>query len=405
MMLPSLAHETWLTDPTLRRIFGALAVGGGEARIAGGAIRNALLGEPVTDIDIATTLTPDRIIAAAKRARIAARPTGIEHGTVTLVSAGRAFEVTSLRVDVETFGRKARVVFTHDWEADARRRDFTMNALYCSLDGEIFDPTMGYRDILRKRVRFVGDPSKRISEDYLRILRFFRFHASYGAGTPNAKGLAACIAFKSRLKHLSGERIRQELFKLLEAKRASETLKLMAAKKLLKVLLPHATDLKAVERMAKIDKVHGLKPDALLRLGLIAKTPMTLRKRLCLTNAEMRRLEAIAEHVAPQPKLRERERRAVLYYLGQEGWHDTVRIAWARSKDTIESTAWSKLLRFAVEWPVPRFPVSGHDLLVRGFRPGPALGNELVRLEDWWIASDFTQGKEELLRKLQRQNG
>lgn len=398
---PSLAGEAWLKDPHLRRVFAAVAAAGGEARVAGGAVRNALLGEPVNEIDIATTLTPERIMSAGKAARLGVHPTGIEHGTVTLVAGGKPFEVTALRVDVETYGRKARVAFTDDWAADARRRDFTMNALYCSVDGKIYDPTKGYADILRKRVKFVGAPSERIKEDHLRILRFFRFHARYGAGAPDGKGLAACIQYKAKLKALSSERIRQELFKLLEAKRASETLKLMAAKNVLKVILPHRRELRALARMAKIDAAQGLKPDAVLRLALLAKDPLALRERLRLTNSEMRRLEALAAHAPPEPKLRERERRAVLYHLGPEAWRDAVRLAWAESKGPLASKDWKKLLGFADAWPLPRFPLTGQDLLTRGFKPGPALGRELARLEDWWIASDFTEDKDALLRKVE----
>ncbi len=388
----------------MRRVFAAIEAAGGEARVAGGAVRNALLGEPVNDIDIATTLTPDLIMAAGEKAHLGVHPTGIEHGTITLVTGGKPFEVTSLRVDVETFGRKARVAFTDDWEADARRRDFTMNALYCSEDGKIFDPTRGYADILRKRVRFVGSPADRIKEDALRILRFFRFHARYGAGAPDGKGLAACVRYKAKLSGLSSERIRQELFKLLEAKRASETLRLMAARNVLKVLFTHVRDLRALGRMAKIDTAQGLSPDALLRLVLVAKDPLSLRERLRLTNAEMRRLEAIADHVQPKPKLRDRERRAVLYHLGVETWRDLVRLGWAEAKDPHTSKAWSKLLAVADLWPLPRFPLTGQDLIAHGFKPGPALGRELARLEDWWIASDFQDSKDSLLRKLERED-
>ncbi len=398
-ILPSLAREAWLNEPALRRVLAALAAAGGEARVAGGAVRNALLGEPVSDIDIATTLTPERIMKAGEAARLGVHPTGIDHGTVTLVCGGMPFEVTSLRIDVETFGRKARVAFTDDWEADARRRDFTMNALYCSEDGKIFDPTKGYADILRKRVRFVGSPAERIKEDALRILRFFRFHARYGEGAPDARGLAACVQHKARLKTLSSERIRQELFKLLEAKRAGETIRLMAKHQILKVLFPHVADLRALQRMAKIDATRGFKADALLRLMLVAKAPLSLRDRLRLTNAEVRRLEAIAHHAKPLPRLRERERRVVLYHLGAETWRDLVRLAWAQSKDPVASEAWRQLLAFADDWPIPRFPLTGKDLIAQGRKPGPALGRELERLEDWWIASDFTEGKEALLRK------
>jgi poly(A) polymerase len=308
--------------------------------------------------------------------------------------------VTTLRVDVETFGRKARVAFTDDWAADAFRRDFTMNALYCSRDGKIYDPTKGYEDILRKRIRFVGSPAERIREDALRILRFFRFHARYGSGAPDRDGLSACVRYKAKLKGLSNERIRQELFKLLEARRAVDTIKLMAARNVLKVMFPPANDLRPLSRIARIDLALGLKPDALLRLALVTKDALLLRERLRLTNAEVRRREAIAHHASPTPSLRERERRAVLYHLGREAWRDTVRLGWARSKDSSRSKKWKDLLALADRWPIPRFPLSGKDLLSYGLKPGPALGRELNRLEDWWIASDFAADKDSLLRKL-----
>lgn len=398
---PSLSRKDWLKDGALRRVFDALAAAGGEARVAGGAVRNTLMGEPVSDIDIATTLTPERVMQAGEKARLGVHPTGIEHGTVTLVVGGKPFEVTTLRVDVETFGRKARVAFTDDWAADALRRDFTMNALYCSRDGKIYDPTNGYEDILRKRVKFVGSPAARIKEDSLRILRFFRFHARYGAGVPDKQGLAACVRHKARLKSLSAERIQQELFKLLEAKRAADTVKLMASRQLLKVLFPVAPDLKPLARMAKMDETQGLKPDAVLRLSLVAKDALSLRERLRLTNAEVRRLEAIAHHAAPTPRLRERERRVVLYHLGEEAWRDSVRLAWAKAKDPLTSQKWKDLLAFAGQWPIPRFPLTGKDLLAQGLKPGPAVGRELERLEDWWIASDFAADKASLLRRLE----
>ena len=397
---PSLGSEVWLNDGALRRVFNALERAGGEARVAGGAVRNALMGEAVNDIDIATTLNPEQVMKAGEKARIGVHPTGIDHGTITLVVGGRPFEVTTLRVDVETFGRKARVAFTDDWQADALRRDFTMNALYCSRDGKIYDPTKGYTDILRKRVKFVGSPSARIKEYALRILRFFRFHARYGAGAPDAQGFAACVRHKAKLKGLSGERVRQELFKLLEAKRAAATIKLMAARNVLKVLFAPAADLAPLVRMAKTDEAHGLKADALLRLALIAKDAPGLRERLRLSNAETRRLAAIGHHAGPTPRLRERERRVVLYHVGQETWRDTVRLAWAKSKDPAGSKKWRDLLAFTDQWPIPRFPLTGKDLLARGVKQGPLLGKELGRLEDWWIASDFMADKDDLLRRL-----
>jgi tRNA nucleotidyltransferase/poly(A) polymerase len=398
--LPSLKREGWLNDGALRRVFDALEKAGGEARVAGGAVRNALMGEAVNDIDIATTLNPEQVMKAGEKARIGVHPTGIDHGTITLVVGGKPFEVTTLRVDVETFGRKARVAFTDDWQEDALRRDFTMNALYCSRDGKLYDPTKGYDDILKKRVKFVGSPRERIKEDALRILRFFRFHARYGVGAPHRQGFDACVRYRAKLRGLSGERIRQELFKLLEAKRAAGTIKLMAARNVLKVLFAPAANLTPLSRMAKIDEANGFEPDALLRLSLMAKDAPALRERLRLTNAEARRLAAVAEHAAPTPRLRERERRVVLYHLGRETWRDSVRLAWAKSKESAGSQKWRDLLAFTDDWAIPRFPLSGKDLLARGVKEGPLLGQELGRLEDWWIASDFKADKDDLLRRL-----
>jgi tRNA nucleotidyltransferase/poly(A) polymerase len=397
---PSLKREDWLNDGGLRRVFDALERAGGEARVAGGAVRNALMGEAVNDIDIATTLKPEQVIKAGETARLGVHPTGLDHGTITLVVGGKPFEVTTLRVDVETFGRKARVAFTDDWQADALRRDFTMNALYCSREGKVYDPTKGYLDILRKRVKFVGSPSARIKEDALRILRFFRFHARYGVGAPDREGFAACVRHKAKLKGLSSERVRQELFKLLEAKRGVDTIKLMIAHNVLKVLFAPVMDLAPLARMTKIDQTLGLKADPLLRLVVVAKDASALRERLRLTNAEMRRLEAIAQHGGPTPRLRERERRVVLYHLGQQAWRDMVRLAWAKSKDPVASKSWRSLLAFPDQWPIPRFPLTGQDLLARGVETGPLIGKELDRLEDWWIASDFVEDKDSLLRRL-----
>jgi poly(A) polymerase len=247
---------------------------------------------------------------------------------------------------------------------------------------------------LRKRIRFVGDPSARIKEDYLRILRFFRFHARYGKGAPDRAGLAACLKLKSGLSKLSAERIRQELFKLLIARRAAETVKLMASRNLLKVILPHNQDLAPFARMTVTDAKEGLDPDALLRLVLVAKDASGLRDGLKLTNAEIVRLAALHEHMAPSPKLRDAERRVVLYQMGVEAWRDAIRIAWAKSSS---SKGWRELYRFADEWSVPLFPIKGQDLIGRGLKPGPAIGEALERLEDWWVASGFKPSKDEIL--------
>jgi poly(A) polymerase len=389
--LPSLARARWLKEPELKHIFAAIAAAGGEARVAGGAVRNALLGQPIADIDLATTLAPEMAMAACAKAGLKVHPTGIDHGTVTVVAGKRAFEVTTLRHDVETFGRHAKVAFTDDWRADALRRDFTVNALYCDERGKIYDFTDGYKDILRKRIRFVGSPRQRIAEDYLRILRFFRFHAQIGKGTMDKAGLAACIRLRQGLDRLSAERIRQELFKLLAAPGAVATLKLMAKSGILEHILPYTEQWRVLRR---------LPPDPQLRLFALAAEPDGLKERLRLSNREAERIAALAAAAAVSPKLREAERRAMLYGMGAEAWRDAVRLAWARSRVPMTDRGWRRLLDLAERWPMPIFPVTGRDLTGRGMKPGPELGALLRRLEDWWIASDFRPGKDAILARL-----
>lgn len=389
--LPSLARAPWLTDPALQRVMTAIAEAGGEARVAGGAVRNDLLGEPVTEVDLATSLTPEQVTEACTAKGMSVHPTGIDHGTVTVVSDHHPFEVTTLRHDTETFGRRATVTFTGDWEADAMRRDFTMNALYCDAQGKVYDFTGGHRDILAKRVIFVGDPEQRIREDYLRILRFFRFHARYGEGQPDAAGLAASVRLRTGLAGLSAERIRQEMFKLMAAKGAVPTLRLMAEQGILSHLLPYTEDWHMLER---------LPPDPLLRLAALAREPLAMKRRWRLSNQEGRRLDAIARLVPPSPALREIERKIVLYQTGPEAWADLVRIAWARSGAAMDDEGWDDLLRLPERWQLPVMPVSGADLLALGMDPGPGIGATLKRLEDWWVASGFPPGKQDLLKRL-----
>jgi poly(A) polymerase len=389
--LPSLAGAPWLTDPALRRVMAAIAESGGEARVAGGAVRNALLGEAVTEVDLATSLTPQQVMEACTAKGMSVHPTGIDHGTVTVVSGRHPFEVTTLRHDVETDGRRAKVTFTDDWEADAMRRDFTMNALYCDAEGKLYDFTGGYRDTLERRVIFVGDAEQRICEDFLRILRFFRFHARYGEGPPDAAGLAACVKLKEGLDGLSAERIRQEMFKLMAAKGAVPTLRLMAEQGILAQLLPYTEDWQAVAR---------LPPDPLLRLAVLARDPVAMKARWRLSNHEGKRLEAIAACVPPSPHLRDMEQKIVLYQMGPEAWADLVRIAWARSGAAMDDPRWTSLLGLPQRWPIPAMPVSGGDLLALGMDPGPEIGVTLKRLEDWWVASGFTPGKQDLLKRL-----
>lgn len=411
--LPSLAGAEWLADPRLQRVLCALSAEGGEARVAGGAVRNALLGEAVSDVDVATTEVPERVIELARRAGLGVHLTGLDHGTVTVVAkeggGSRGFEVTTLRVDVETFGRHANVAFTDDWESDARRRDFTINALYCDASGTVHDPVGGYPDLLDRRVRFVGDAQARIAEDYLRILRFFRFHARYGKGPPDAAGLAACVALQEGLERLSAERIRQETLKLMVAPGAVAVLRLMAETGILSRILPTGHNLARLSRMAAVDASETLEPDAVLRLAAIglrsAEDAEPLRQALRLSNAEFGRLQHLAISVPPTPARRANERRIVLYQIGPQAFRDAVRLAWAEDDGSFPAEQWSELLALPDHWPCPRFPVSGADLARRGVAAGPEMGRMLKRLEDWWMAAGFPADKHAVLDQLEALNG
>lgn len=394
----SLRRRKWLKDPALQTVMSILNEEG-TTRIAGGAVRNALLGDPVGDVDLATTLTPEQVTAAAEAAGLKVHPTGIAHGTVTVGAIGRPFEVTTLRVDVETFGRHAKVMFTDDWTADASRRDFTMNALYCDARGEVYDPLHGYGDLLRRRVRFVGEPRRRIEEDYLRILRFFRFNAQYGKGRPDAPGLAQCIRLKRHLKTLSAERIRQELWKLLAAPGAARMLDIMNESGIARLLLGRKAEVRSLAHMMAIDEALKLAPDPLLRLELITGHAEHYRDSLKLTNAEMARIKALRNSAAPSAALRPRERKIVLYQLGHQAYFDRVRLAWARSRASAKDRAWRALVNFARKTELPKFPVTGDDLKSLGVESGPRMGALLGALEDWWMASGFPEDKAVVLER------
>jgi poly(A) polymerase len=405
---PSLAGADWLADARLQRVLAALAAEGGEARIAGGTVRNALLREPVSDMDVATTEVPARVVELVRRAGLEVHPTGLDHGTVTVVAKDgdgpKVFEVTTLRIDVETYGRHAQVAFTDDWTADARRRDFTMNALYCDGAGTVFDPVGGFPDLLERRVRFVGEPQERIREDFLRILRFFRFHARYGRGDLDADGIAACVALQEGLEKLSAERIRQEMLKLLVAPGAVPVVRVMVETGISGRILPTGQDLARFSRMARIDARHGLQPDPVLRLAAIGLAQpddsAALRRALRLSNAEYSRLQHLAQSVLPSPALRGNERCIVLYQMGHQGYRDAVRFAWSMDERTFTIGDWAELLRLPEQWTVPRFPVSGADLASRGVPAGPEMGRLLKRLEDWWMAAGFPADKHAVLEQL-----
>jgi poly(A) polymerase len=402
-----LASSDWLTRRETQAVFAALAAKGYAARAVGGAVRNALLGRPVVDVDIATTAKPEEVVAAAGAAGLSAVPTGIAHGTITVIAERVPYEVTTLRRDVETHGRHATVAFTDDWAADARRRDFTINALYCSADGEVFDPLGGAADIAARRVRFIGDARERIREDYLRILRFFRFTAEYAAGAPDAEGLAACVLERDGLERLSAERIRQELLRLLAAPRAPELVRAMLDYGLLPLVLGLAPRPTLLQRLADLESSLAREPDAILRLAaLTVEVPEDagrLADRLRLSNDERDRLMRIAT-LTPDlgPAVPEAAARAHLYAEGAAAYRDRVLVAWVRSGDAPDSQPWCTRLALPERWQPPRFPLGGGDVMALGVAAGPRVGELLRAVEAWWIAGDFAADEAALRNELQK---
>ncbi|MCB1454191.1 MAG: CCA tRNA nucleotidyltransferase, partial [Rhizobiaceae bacterium] len=301
----SIAKAKWLADADLQTLLSVLSADGEEARIAGGAVRNALLGEPVTDIDIATTNLPEAVIARAEAAGFKTVPTGIDHGTVTVIAGGTPYEVTTLRADIETDGRHARVEFGRDWQRDAERRDFTINGMYADADGQVVDLVGGLADLQSRTLRFIGDAEDRIKEDYLRVLRFFRFFAWYGSGRPDAEGIKASARLKAGLDGLSAERVWSELRKLLSAPDPSRALLWMRQTGVLTRVLRESEKwgIDAVPGLIDAESAQGWKPDALLRLASMvppdAKRLAGLAERLRLSNAEAERLQAWARADTP----------------------------------------------------------------------------------------------------------
>jgi poly(A) polymerase len=383
-----------LTRGPAAAVLAVLDRDGEEARIVGGAVRNALLGMPPGDIDIATTALPNEIIRRTSAAGFRPVATGIEHGTVTVVADGVPFEVTTLRQDIETYGRRAKVVFGRDWRLDAQRRDFSINALFLSRDGAIHDYVGGRTDLAAHRVRFIGEPATRIAEDNLRILRFFRFHASYGEGAPDPAGLAAGIRARERIASLSRERVRMELMKLLVAPRAGPTLAVMAEAGILGPVLGGVPLVGSFTRMEEIEAASGLAPDACRRLGALAvfivEDTERLAERLRLSNAETGRLASMAQAWWQlSAAAGEHALRALLYRLGEQRFGDRVALAWSRAQASTAHPAWHRALTLPQRWKPPTLPLKAADLIARGVAKGPALGHALAAAEAAWVAADF----------------
>jgi poly(A) polymerase len=384
----------WLQAPPLADLLAVLDREGEEARVVGGAVRNSLLDAPIGDIDIATTAVPDEVVRRVEAAGFKPVPTGLEHGTITVVAAGKPYEVTTLREDIETFGRHAKVAFGRDWKRDAERRDFTMNALFASRDGTVHDYVDGLADIAARRVRFIGDAATRIAEDYLRILRFFRFHAAYGEGPPDPDGVAACIDARAGLDQLSRERIRAEMLKLLVARHPVPALAVMTETGLLEQVLGGVPLLASFANMIKLEAALALSPDAIRRLGALSVSVVEdaerLRERLRLANAEYECLVSMADGWwRISWELGEPGGRALLYRIGPDYFVDRVLLAWSRSPQGAADNPWRLLAALPERWTAPTFPLKAADFLARGVPKGRRLGVALRTAEEAWIAADF----------------
>jgi poly(A) polymerase len=364
-------------------------------------VRNALMGLDVADVDIATTLTPDQVMAAMQAAKIRVVPTGVEHGTVTAISDHTPFEITTLRRDVETDGRRAVVAFTTDWAEDAQRRDFRLNALYASRDGTLHDPTNGgIEDAHAGRIVFVGDAETRIREDYLRILRFFRFFAFYGRGEIDAVGLAACAKLKDGVARLSAERVSKELLRLFEAPDPTPAVRLMAESGVLAVALPTALNLARFEAMVSIDT------DPELRLSaLLGDDPVEVEKIANTLRLSVDQRERLVGAVPPiSLELDAPQTRAAIYRLGPGLFSDRVARAQASAPEMVAHA--DALRDVAVYWVAPKFPLGGEDVMALGVTKGPDIGRLLRATEDWWVAMDFPfDGVRDKLARLARGEG
>jgi poly(A) polymerase len=407
--MTSVADQDWFHAPGLIRVLDLLNRQG-EARVVGGAVRNSLMGLPVSDMDIATTLLPEAVQAQAEAAGIKCVPTGIKHGTVTLVIEGHPYEVTTLRRDVETDGRHAEVAFTDDWRADAERRDLTINALYADRNGDVHDYVGGVEDIGKANIRFIGVAAERIAEDYLRILRFFRFFAHYGRGRPDAEGIKASSVAKEKIRQLSAERIWAEMKKLLSARDPFRALLWMRTAGVLTVVLPE-TEKWGIDSMPDLvaaEQRFGWAPDALLRLSVIIPTDVerveAMATRLKLSTAEREALIDYASCPAISDEMSGTQLDQMLYRHGNGGAVGKLKMALAKEvagyDDLTKIGRLTTLLDRARSWTKPAMPVKGADLLARGMSAGPEIGEKLAGLEAAWAASNFRLTKDELLATL-----
>ncbi|HWD58131.1 MAG TPA: CCA tRNA nucleotidyltransferase [Stellaceae bacterium] len=392
----SALHPIWRNEPAVERLLAALAAARIEARFVGGCVRDAILGTTAGDIDVATPAEPETVMAALAAARIKALPTGLAHGTVTAIVRPRTFEITTLRRDVETDGRHAIVAFGADWAEDAARRDFTINAMYLAPDGTLYDPAGGRADLAARRVRFVGEPAARIAEDVLRVLRYYRFEARFGAGDGDEAARAACRAAAGQLSILSAERVWRELSRLIAGSDPVRVLKMMRDDDVLAAILPEAT------RLDRLERLLPLSDDPILRLAALIDTDRAganaIAERLRLSGTERGRLASLAAPWPLDPQGDARAQRLALYRLGGERYRGLALLLAADRQ--VPPPRLAEMQAVAESWPIPAFPLGGGDVTALGIAPGPRVGRLLGETRRWWEDGDFTADRAACLARL-----
>ncbi|MBW7910078.1 MAG: CCA tRNA nucleotidyltransferase [Alphaproteobacteria bacterium] len=391
-----------MVAPETHKVMESLMRDGGDARFVGGCVRDALVNRKVIDIDIATPLKPEEVIARLQTDKISVVPTGLKHGTVTAVCDGRPFEITTLRRDAATYGRHADVIFTDDWRVDAARRDFTFNALYATLDGDVHDFFGGIEDLRIGRVAFIGDAEERIREDVLRILRFFRFYAHLGRGDADAAALAACEKLSDLIPRLSAERIRTEVLKLMESPRAADVWQLMMEHRIVTRFLPEATNTQRLSRLIALEEKYQSHGFIMRRLAAVLDVTVQgiidISDDLRLSREQTQQLLALFEpSFEVTLRMDEKATRHAVYKLG----NDVVRsLLLLRAAESGAEENLREIYGWATAFRVPRFPLVGNDVLAMGIASGPEVGRVLADVEDWWAAQDFAPGRTKGLERL-----
>ncbi|HEX8901065.1 CCA tRNA nucleotidyltransferase [Vitreimonas sp.] len=404
-MTTAIPHASWLKAPETQALIAALeGARAGGSRFVGGCVRNTLMGREVDDIDIATQLTPDEVVKVAEKAGFAAHPTGIEHGTVTVVVRHKPFEVTTLRRDVSTDGRRATVAFTESWEEDSQRRDFRLNALYAGADGVVYDPTGGGLEDARKgRVIFIGDAHQRLREDYLRILRFFRFNAWYARGPIDPHGLQACADLVAGLDTLSVERVWKEVKKMLAAPDPRASWEGMKAIEVRARALPELANETRLDALCTLEADLMLPVDPMTRVAAALtdqESAKALARRLKLSNDERDRLvAALGDDVKLTSYMSLREMRRAIYRIGNEAFRDRVMLAWAGAGGE-KAQQWRALVAHGQMWHAPKLPLTGDEVMTAGVPAGPKVGLILREVEEWWIDADFPDDKLSVIERL-----